>query len=125
MPTTAYIVGSLSNVYFFDKLGKIAVDVVGGNVDKVIPTFITMALPEWFVYIFLLSLLAAAMSTISSQLHTQGTAFGVDIYGTLRNKEITPNYSYKTWYSYSYYFSFSIGIFSSGKYCCSWNKSVL
>ena len=86
MPTTAYIVGSLSNVYFFDKLGKIAVDVVGGNIDKVIPTFITMALPEWFVYIFLLSLIAAAMSTISSQLHTQGTAFGVDIYGTIREK---------------------------------------
>lgn len=86
MPTTAYIVGSLSNVYFFDKLGKIAVDVVGGNIDSIIPTFITMALPEWFVYIFLLSLIAAAMSTISSQLHTQGTAFGVDIYGTLRNK---------------------------------------
>ncbi|MEE1335210.1 sodium:solute symporter family protein, partial [Methanobrevibacter sp.] len=86
MPTTAYIVGSLSNVYFFDKLGKIAVDVVGGNIDKVIPTFITMALPEWFVYIFLLSLIAAAMSTISSQLHTQGTAFGVDIYGTIRKK---------------------------------------
>ena len=53
MPTTAYIVGSLSNVYFMDKLGKIAVDVVGGNIDKIIPTFITMALPEWFVYIFL------------------------------------------------------------------------
>ena len=84
MPTTAYIVGSLSNVYFYDKLGKIAVDVVGGNIDKIIPTFITMALPEWFVYLFLLSLIAAAMSTISSQLHTQGTAFGVDIYGTLR-----------------------------------------
>ena len=86
MPTTAYIVGSLSNVYFYDKLGKIAVDVVGGNIDKIIPTFITMALPEWFVYIFLLSLIAAAMSTISSQLHTQGTAFGVDIYGTIRDK---------------------------------------
>ena len=86
MPTTAYIVGSLSNVYFMDKLGKIAVDVVGGNIDKIIPTFITMALPEWFVYIFLLSLIAAAMSTISSQLHTQGTAFGVDIYHTLRDK---------------------------------------
>ena len=86
MPTTAYIVGSLSNVYFMDKLGKIAVDVVGGNIDKIIPTFITMALPEWFVYIFLLSLIAAAMSTISSQLHTQGTAFGVDIYHTLRAK---------------------------------------
>ncbi|MBR0270631.1 MAG: sodium:solute symporter family protein [Methanobrevibacter sp.] len=86
MPTTAYIVGSLSNVYFYDKLGQIAVDVVGGNIDKIIPTFITMALPEWFVYIFLLSLIAAAMSTISSQLHTQGTAFGVDIYGTIRDK---------------------------------------
>ena len=86
MPTTAYIVGSLSNVYFYDQLGKIAVDVVGGNIDKIIPTFITLALPEWFVYIFLLSLIAAAMSTISSQLHTQGTAFGVDIYGTIRDK---------------------------------------
>ena len=79
-------VKSDSNVYFMDKLGKIAVDVVGGNIDKIIPTFITMALPEWFVYIFLLSLIAAAMSTISSQLHTQGTAFGVDIYHTLRAK---------------------------------------
>ena len=86
MPTTAYIVGSLSNVYFYDKLGKIAVDVVGGNIDKIIPTFITMALPEWFVYLFLLSLIAAAMSTISSQLHTQGSAFGVDIYSTIREK---------------------------------------
>ena len=86
MPTTAYIVGSLSNVYFFNNFGKIAVDMVGGNIDKIIPTFITSALPEWFVYIFLLSLIAAAMSTISSQLHTQGTAFGVDIYGTIRDK---------------------------------------
>lgn len=85
IPGAAYITGALSNVYFMDKLGKIAVDVVGGNIDKIIPTFITMALPEWFVYIFLLSLIAAAMSTISAQLHTQGTAFGVDIYGTLRN----------------------------------------
>lgn len=86
MPATAYIVGALSNVYFMDTLGKIAVDVVGGNIDKIIPTFITSALPEWYVYLFLLSLIAAAMSTISSQLHTQGSAFGVDIYGTLRNK---------------------------------------
>lgn len=86
LPTTAYITGALSNVYFMDKVGKIAVDVVGGNVDKIIPAFITSALPEWFVYLFLLSLIAAAMSTISSQLHTQGSAFGVDIYGTLRRK---------------------------------------
>lgn len=86
MPATAYIVGALSNIYFVQNFGQIAVDFVGGNVDKIIPTFITLALPEWFVYLFLLSLLAAAMSTISSQLHTQGTAFGVDLYGTLKEK---------------------------------------
>ena len=73
MPVTAYIVGSLSNVYFYQKLGKTAVEVVGGNIDKIIPTFIDMALPEWFVYIFLLTLLAAAMSTLSSLYHIQGT----------------------------------------------------
>ncbi len=86
MPTTAYLVGSLSNIYFFENFGKIAVDFVGGNIDKIIPTFITIALPEWFVYLFLLSLIAAAMSTISAQLHTQGSAFGIDIYGALRKK---------------------------------------
>ena len=45
-----------------------------------------MALPEWFVYLFLLSLVAAAMSTISSQLHTQGTAFGIDICDSIVKK---------------------------------------
>ena len=92
IPTTAYLVGALSNVYFMDTVGKISVDVVGGNIDKIIPAFITSALPEWFVYVFLLTLIAAAMSTISSQLHTQGSAFGVDIYGSLRKqvKQIGP-----------------------------------
>jgi SSS family solute:Na+ symporter len=84
---TAFIVGALSNVYFFDKLGQISVDVVGGNIDKIIPTFINSALPEWFVYVFLLTLLAAAMSTLSSQYHAQGTSLGRDIYETLKNKK--------------------------------------
>ncbi|OWT33444.1 sodium:solute symporter [Methanobrevibacter sp. 87.7] len=84
MPVTAYVVGSLSNVYFYQKLGKTAVQVVGGNIDKIIPTFINMALPEWFVYIFLLTLLAAAMSTLSALYHTQGTALGSDVVGSLK-----------------------------------------
>ncbi|MBZ9571671.1 sodium/solute symporter [Methanobrevibacter sp. TMH8] len=84
---TAFIVGALSNVYFFDKIGQVAVDVVGGNIDKIIPTFINMALPEWFVYVFLLTLLAAAMSTLSSQYHAQGTSLGRDIYETVKNKK--------------------------------------
>lgn len=86
MTGTAYIVGSLSNVYFYQHFGQIAIDYVGGNMDSIIPTFISTALPEWFVYIFLLSLLAAAMSTLSSQYHTQGTALGHDIVDALKNR---------------------------------------
>lgn len=86
MTGTAYIVGSLSNVYFFNNFGQIAIDFVGGNMDKIIPTYISLALPEWFVYVFLLSLLAAAMSTLSAQYHTQGTALGHDIVETIRRK---------------------------------------
>ncbi|KZX11021.1 sodium:solute symporter family protein [Methanobrevibacter filiformis] len=81
---TAYIVGALSNVYFFNELGQIAVNAVGGNIDKIIPTFISSTMPEWFVYVFLLTLLAAAMSTLSSQYLAQGTSLGRDIYGSLK-----------------------------------------
>lgn len=49
--------------------------------DLIIPTFINMAMPQWFVYIFMLTLLAAAMSTLSSQFHALGTAFSRDILG--------------------------------------------
>ena len=61
--------------------------------DSIIPTFISTALPEWFVYIFLLSLLAAAMSTLSSQYHTQGTALGHDIVDAIKNKGDSDEYS--------------------------------
>jgi len=44
-------------------------------------------MPEWFVYIFMLTLLAAAMSTSSSQFHVQGTAIGRDVYETLTMKK--------------------------------------
>ena len=93
MTCTAYIVGSLSNVYFYQNFGQIAIDYVGGNMDSIIPTFISTALPEWFVYIFLLSLLAAAMSTLSSQYHTQGTALGHDIVDAIRNRGGSDEYS--------------------------------
>ncbi len=84
---SAYIVGSLSNVFFFNNFGQVAIDFVGGNIDSIIPTFISLALPEWFVYIFLLSLLAAAMSTLSAQFHTQGTALGHDIVEVFKSRK--------------------------------------
>ncbi len=50
------------------------------NTDSIIPTFITRAMPGWFGLVFLLALLAAAMSTLSSQFHALGTSIGRDVY---------------------------------------------
>jgi len=87
MTGVAFVVGALSNVYFYQTQGKIAIDAAGGNADSIIPLYINAATPEWFVYIFMLTLLAAAMSTSSSQFHAQGTAIGRDIYETLTGKK--------------------------------------
>lgn len=59
---------------------SISVVYAGGNPDQIIPTYITSALPEWFGLLFLLTLLAAAMSTLSSQFHALGTSVGRDVY---------------------------------------------
>ncbi|MGF7118035.1 sodium:solute symporter family protein [Methanobacterium oryzae] len=83
MTGTAFIVGALSNVYFYDTVGKLAIQVAGGNADKIIPAFITAAMPLWFAYLFMITLLSAAMSTLSAQFHVQGTALGRDIYETV------------------------------------------
>lgn len=50
-----------------------------GNSDTIIPRYVNSALPKWFGVLFLLTLLSAAMSTLSSQFHTMGTAIGRDI----------------------------------------------
>ncbi|MCJ7665797.1 MAG: sodium:solute symporter family protein, partial [Actinobacteria bacterium] len=81
MTGVAFVVGALSNVFFFNTTGNIAIAEAGGNTDLIIPTFINMAMPPWFVYVFMLTLLAAAMSTISSQFHALGTAFSRDMIG--------------------------------------------
>ncbi|HTZ20547.1 MAG TPA: sodium:solute symporter family protein [Opitutaceae bacterium] len=62
---------------------SIAVVYAKGNSDKIVPTFITTAMPKWFGIVFLLTLLAAAMSTLSSQFHTLGTAAGRDVFERL------------------------------------------
>jgi solute:Na+ symporter, SSS family len=54
-----------------------------GISDQIIPTYITTAMPKWFGVVFLLTLLAAAMSTLSSQFHTLGTAVGRDVFEQL------------------------------------------
>ena len=79
----AYVVGALTNVWFFQQDGKIAVDAVGGNHDLIMPTFISRALPQWFAYLFTVTLLSAAMSTLSALLHVTGTSIGHDFFGSI------------------------------------------
>ncbi len=80
MAGVAYVVGALSNVYFFRTTGKIALEVAGGNTDLIMPEYLNSAMPELFVLFFMLSLLSAAMSTSGAQFHAMGTAIGHDFY---------------------------------------------
>ena len=57
-----------------------------GSVNNVIPHFINNAMPRWFAFIFLFALISAAMSTLSSQFHTMGTAIGRDVYEQIWSK---------------------------------------
>ncbi len=76
-----FTVGALSNVFFYRTTGQIALAAVeGGNLDLVIPTFIALATPSWFLVLFLITLLAASMSTLSSLFHVMGTAVGFDLW---------------------------------------------
>ncbi len=59
---------------------SISIVLAKSNPDQIIPTYITRAMPEWFGLLFLLTLLAAAMSTLSSQFHALGTSMGRDVY---------------------------------------------
>lgn len=79
MTGVAFTVGALSNVYFMKTMGKIALVAGEKRTDNIIPLYIDMALPKWFVAFFFVTLLAAAMSTLSSQFHAMGTAIGRDV----------------------------------------------
>ena len=78
----AFFVGALCNVYFVNKFGNIALahPEIKGVVGKIIPFYIKDAMPPWFSYVFILTILAAAMSTLSSQFHAIGTSIGRDFY---------------------------------------------
>ncbi len=79
---TSFIVGALSNVYYLKTSGIIAIQAAEGNSDKLIPMIIADAMPQWFSYLFMLVILSAGMSTLSSQFHTIGTSIGRDFYSS-------------------------------------------
>jgi SSS family solute:Na+ symporter len=80
MTGVAFTVGALTNVYFMENTGMLAVEAAGGNIDSVIPAYINASMPDAFVIVFMLALLAAAMSTLSSLFHTMGTSLGHDLW---------------------------------------------
>lgn len=81
MTGVAFVVGALSNVLFFNSTGMVSVAAAGGVTDSIIPMFLKDFMPGWFSIVFLVILLAAGMSTLSSQFHAIGTAAGRDIVG--------------------------------------------
>lgn len=82
MTGVAFIVGALSNAYFLNHPSFNAISIVAAkkNVENIIPLYINTAMPPWFTGVFMITLLSAAMSTLSSQFHTMGSAIGRDIY---------------------------------------------
>ena len=75
---TVYHIGPLTNLYFLKTDGLLSAQMTP-DLDKIIPLFISRALPEWFSALFMVCLLSAGMSTLSSQFHTMGAALGADI----------------------------------------------
>ncbi|WP_261130756.1 sodium:solute symporter family protein [Bacillus sp. Marseille-Q3570] len=88
MTGAAFAIGPLSNLYFYNTSGEIALTVAGGNADLIIPKFINALMPDWFIYLFTLTLISATISTVSSLIHVQATAFGQDILKTLGIKSL-------------------------------------
>lgn len=78
MTGVAFVVGALSNVYFFQNQGEIALTAAKGT-DNIIPMYINSFMPGWFSSLFLVVIVSAAMSTLSAQFHTIGAAVGRDL----------------------------------------------
>jgi SSS family solute:Na+ symporter len=92
----AYTVGALTNVYFWNNNGMIStaaeVSKYGAplNTDKIMPLYINSAMPDIVIVLFMLTLLAAAMSTLSSIFHTMGSAAGHDVWRHFKTSRLMP-----------------------------------
>jgi len=88
----AFTVGALTNVYFYQNNGTLSTAMVqAGNIDQIIPLYINAAMPDVVVVLFMLTLLAAAMSTLSALFHSMGSAAGHDLWTHLGCSRIMPS----------------------------------
>ncbi len=79
---TAFMVGPLTNVFFYETTGKISIAVAKGNVDMIIPSYINAVMPPAYIYLFMVTLLSAAITTINGLIHVQSAAFSRDLMAT-------------------------------------------
>ena len=86
----AFVVGALSNVVFFNDPNYMTTAfLASGNPpkpDNIIPLFIKNYMPYWYGAMFLVAMVSAGMSTLSSQMHAMGTALARDIFRTKNDK---------------------------------------
>ncbi|TFG56115.1 MAG: sodium:solute symporter family protein [Methanomassiliicoccus sp.] len=87
----AFTVGALTNVYFFKNNGVIATSMVQGNIDQIIPLYINSSMPDIVIVLFMMTLLAAAMSTLSALFHSMGSAAGHDLWTHLGCSRLLPS----------------------------------
>jgi SSS family solute:Na+ symporter len=79
-------IGPLTNVYFYKTIGKISLFASINpvtklpNLDSIIPLYISTAMPDWVTYVVMLTLISAAMSTLSGQFHIIATSISYDLY---------------------------------------------
>ena len=91
---SAYTVGPLSNVFFYNEhgMGSYAyLSSLGLGTDYIIPQFVLeifkdVTFGDVFVCLFLLSLVCAAISTISALMHTIGVAGGYDLWSLIESR---------------------------------------
>ena len=90
----AYTSGALSNVFFMNEHGQAAAAYVSGlglGTDFIVPQYILEVFDsvfggDFFICLFLLSLVCASISTISALMHTIGAAGGYDLYTIMENR---------------------------------------
>ena len=91
----AYTSGALSNVFFMNEHSQAAAAYVSGlglGTDFIVPQYILEVFDsvfggDFFICLFLLSLVCASISTISALMHTIGAAGGYDLYTIMENRK--------------------------------------
>ncbi len=92
---SAYTCGALSNVYFMEEHGLASsayAASLGLGTDFIVPQYILEVFAggfsgDFFICLFLLSLVCASISTISALMHTIGAAGGYDLFTLIENRK--------------------------------------